>query len=365
MTNSQFRVIDGDGHIRERDSEICQYLDEPYKSSPNTLNYPFFPTLDGFQRGAYSARFSDKRKEGIIDAHAWTRLADEVNLEYAVVYPTAGLGVGMIQDPEWAIAVCRGYNNWIDAQFRQVDNRLRGVALLPLQDVNAAVTELRRAVLELGAVGAMLPANSANMGVRNPLGHESFWPLYEEAARLSVPVAVHGAPSLGLGFDFNQSIPAANVLEHPIAVMIQLTSMLYSGLYDVFPTLKVAYLEANTGWAPYMMDRLQGKAPKGITSPNDLMTSGRVVVSVEGADPSLPYAIERLGREAIIYATDYPHETVETVKEELDEALSRIDVNEDSRKRIYRENALDFYNWATPATSITHAELISSSSGGG
>ena len=349
MDRTTFRAIDGDGHIREPDAEIWKYLDEPYGSSEITLNYPFFPSLDGFQRGAFGAAAgAHKRREGVIDVGAWQRLLDEIGLDYAVLYPTAGLGVGMIQDPDWAVAVCRGYNSWLDAAYRQVDPRLVGVALLPLQDVDAAVKELRRSVTELGMVGGMLPANSANMGVRSPLGDELFWPLYEEAQRLDVPLAVHGAPSVGLGIDFNRSVTFANVLEHPLSVMIQLASMFLEGVFDEFPDLRIAYLEANTVWMPYMMDRMSGKKRRGRTDSADLMHSGRVLVSVEGADPGLPYAVDRLGEDAIIYATDYPHETKEMVAEELDEALARTDLPESVLRKIYRDNAVRLYNWQGP-----------------
>ena len=349
MDRTTFRAIDGDGHIRERDAEIWKYLDEPYCSSEVTLNYPFFPSLDGFQRGAFGATAgAAKRREGVIDVGAWQRLLDEIGLDYAVLYPTAGLSIGMVQDPDWAVAVCRGYNNWLDAAYRQADPRLVGVALLPLQDVDAAVKELRRSVTELGMVGGMLPANSANMGVRSPLGDEVFWPLYEEAQRLDVPLAVHGAPSVGLGIDYARSVTLANVLEHPLSVMIQLASMFLEGVFDEFPDLRVAYLEANTVWMPYMMDRMSGKKRRGRTDSADLMRSGRVLVSVEGADPGLPYAVDRLGEDAIIYATDYPHETKEMVAEELDEALARTDLSEGVLRKIYRDNAVRLYNWQGP-----------------
>ena len=345
MERAGFRAIDGDGHIRERDADIWRFLDSPYGDSEITLNYPFFPTLDGFQRGATGAAAgADKRREGVIDASAWGRLLDEVGLDYAVLYPTAGLSVGMIQDPEWAVAVCKGYNDWLTASYRRADARLAGVALLPLQNVDAAAQELRRAVRELEMVAGMLPANSANMGVRNPLGDESFWPIYEGAQRLGVPLAVHGAPSLGLGFDFNRSVAYANILEHPVAVMIQLASMFLNGVFDEFPNLRVAYLEANTVWLPYMMDRMAGKRRRGPTDSPELMESGRVLVSVEGADPGLAYAVQRLGEDAIIYATDYPHETKETVTEELDEALAREDLPESALRKIYRDNALRLYD---------------------
>ena len=97
-----------------------------------------------------------------------------------------------------------------------------------------------------------------------------------------------------------------------------------------------------------MMDRMSGKKRRGATDSSELMHSGRIVVSVEGADPGLPYAVERLGEDAIIYATDYPHETRETVAEELDEALARTDLPERVLRKIYRDNAIRFYNWQGP-----------------
>ena len=68
----------------------------------------------------------------------------------------------------------------------------------------------------MGMVGGMLPANSADMGIRKHLGDESFWPVYAEAERLNVPLAVHGAPSLGLGLNMLPNVGQL-MLEHPVA----------------------------------------------------------------------------------------------------------------------------------------------------
>ena len=65
-------------------------------------------------------------------------------------------------------------------EFQKVSPRLKGIALIPLQDVSEGVKELRRAITELGLAGAMLPAT----GLPNLLGHEAYWPLYEEAEKL-------------------------------------------------------------------------------------------------------------------------------------------------------------------------------------
>src|SRR5207244_9201172 len=127
---------------------------------------------------------------------------------------------------------------------------------IPLQDVPEAVKELRRRWTGLGMRVLVLTANNAELGVRQALGHQSFWPIYEEAERLDVPLAIHGAPSFNLGINFFTRFALTHALEHPLAQMIQLSSMVMEGVFEKFPRLRVAYLEAGAGWVPYMMDRL-------------------------------------------------------------------------------------------------------------
>ena len=111
-------------------------------------------------------------RQGVNDAKTWLRLMDEGGLETAILYPTAGLGIGWVREPDFAVALCRAYNNFLHQEFVAVSPRLKGVALLPFQDVPEAVKELRRAVTELGMVGAFAPA----VGLRLPLGHRQFHP---------------------------------------------------------------------------------------------------------------------------------------------------------------------------------------------
>src|SRR5215212_2950268 len=216
------KVIDGDGHIIERDAELFEYLRPPYQGNNALLSFPFFPTLDGYQRGAILAR-TGIFKDHSIDAPAWVDFLDEVGIESTVLYPTAGLAFGCIQDPEWAVALARAYNNWLD---------------------------------ELQMVGVVLTGNSADMGTRKLLGDPAFWPFYEEAERLNCAVAVHGAVSMNIGLAAFNGFAPVQALEHPFAQMIQLTSMMFEGVFERFPRLRVAFLDACTSWVPFKMDRL-------------------------------------------------------------------------------------------------------------
>lgn len=349
------KILDADGHVIERDADLFEYLEPPYAGNESLLGFPFFPTLDGYQRGAIIGRLGI-HKEYTITAKVWIDFLDGVGIESTVLYPTAGLAFGIIQDPTWAVALARAYNNWFHDRFHRVSPRLRAVALIPTQDVPEAVKELRRAVTELGAVGAVLAANSGDLGVRHGLGHPSFWPIYEEAERLDVPLAVHGAPSFNLGINFFTRFALTHALEHPLAQMIQLTDMVMEGVFERFARLRVAYLEAGAGWVPYMMDRLDrsyevwaGAKYREFSEwlkkkPSEYIRSGQIYFSCEGGETSLASAVERIGHRTLLFASDFPHETnIQRARHEVEELLERRDLSDEAKQGIFRDNVTRFY----------------------
>ena len=349
------RILDGDGHVIERDAEIYEYLEPPYAGNTTVMGFPFFPTLDGYQRGAIMARLGI-HKSYEITPEVWLDTLDKCGLESTVLYPTAGLAFTMIQDPEWAVALARAYNNWFHDRYYRRSKRLRGVALIPLQSVPEAVTELRRAVSELGMVAAVLPANDADLGLRKPLGHRDFWPIYEEAERLGVPVATHGAPSMSLGINSFSKFAMTLALEHPIAQMIQITSFVMEGVLDRFPRLRVGFLEAGTGWVPYMMDRLdrsfevmqrdgRREFPDALKRrPSEHFASGRMYFSCEGGEPSMRDLVARIGHKTLLFASDFPHEAnLEHALKELEELADRDDLSDEAKQGIFCDNIEAFY----------------------
>src|SRR5262245_22102374 len=185
------QVVDTDGHIFERDEIMFEYLEAPYRGRKEVLLYPFFPPPDGFHRMA--RRIVDKRPYvvGEYDPKAWAEVLDREGIDCTVIYPTAALGVGYIQDPDWAIVACRAYNDMMADRYIKFDRRLGAVAVLPIQDIEEAAKELRRAVKDLHMAGGVL----APAGFPKPLGDTYFDPLYREAEKLGCPLAIHGAPS--------------------------------------------------------------------------------------------------------------------------------------------------------------------------
>ena len=69
-----------------------------------------------------------------------------------MLFPTSAFGITQSPEKDYAAAFCRGYNDWI-ANLCTESPRLKGIGLVPFQDVPAAVTEVNRAVTQLEACG--------------------------------------------------------------------------------------------------------------------------------------------------------------------------------------------------------------------
>ena len=338
------RIIDADGHIIERDVLIKEYLEEPYRSNPDLLGVPFFPTLDGWNRAA--RRVADGKGKGMPapDAKAWLAFLDDASVDASVLYPTNGLAYGLIKDKEWAAVLARGYNNYLYDNFlKPAPKRLKGMALIPLQDISEAVKELRRAVTELGMVGAILPA----VGLRRPFGESYYDPLYAEVQRLGCMFAIHGAPAQGLGFDFFERLVEARALSHPFAQMIHLTSLVLNGVLERFPTLRLSFMEAGAGWVPFLLKRLDRESRNrgaGLKSlPSEQLRSDRIFFHCELDEAMLAVAVTALSADQFFCASDFPHEPTHEFIESVEEFWKRPDLSEAQKAKILYDNPKRLY----------------------
>lgn len=351
--SGQLRVIDADGHVMEDHQEVFDYI-APYKGMRYHATFPLFPFADGWLRGISRA---GKRIDPT--AEDWLAFQDECGIDASVLYPTGGLALGLLLDKNLAVHVARAYNDWLHDRFTRVSPRLMGVALLPCQDVEEAVKELRRCVTELGFVGAVLTA--VTNGV--PLyGSAQYHPLWEEAQRLGCPVSIHGGTSANLALDRVDTFLEAHCLEHPYAVITQFTNMMFQGVFELFPRLKVAYLEAGVGWVPWLMDRFDEEferrgarmAPLLKKEPSEYIKEGRIFFTAEVEEKTLPYVAQLLGEDAILWASDYPHERERhEFMSDLPELRSRTDISEELKAKMLLRNPERFYRFAEVSASVS------------
>lgn len=340
-------TIDADGHVQETDAELLEYLPPPYRGQTQLFTAPFFPGLDAWHRAASRVGDGLGRVIERPTAQDWLDYLAEAEVATSVLFPTSGLALGVLADAKWATALARGYNDWLyDRYLRIAPRRLKGMALIALQDPAQAVSELRRAVGELGMVGAVLPA----VGLPETLGHRSYWPVYAAAEELGCLLAVHGAPTWGLGLERLRSLIEVRVLNHAVAQQIQMTSLMLSGIFEAYPRLRIAFCEAGCGWIPYLMERLdreyagrRTQVPHLKGPPSEHLRSGQAFLHAELDEQGLAHAIQVLGEDAFFCASDYPHEPKHDFIAARAAFVARTDIPETAKRKVLWDTPLRMY----------------------
>jgi uncharacterized protein len=347
MANLQ-GLFDADGHVYELEYQIIEYLDPPFRGKKELLRQPLINSGDGWHRIALGVgRGQGGVTGGEITAQNWIDAMDEIGLDGTVLHPTLGLNIGQVRDPEWAVIVARGYNNWLHDKFLKASPRLNGLAVLPIQNPPEAVKELRRAVKELGMVGAIMPA----AGVNRLLGDSSYYPIYEAAQELDVALSVHtgGVPQLDMRL-FDRLIDV-RCLQHPIGQMHQMVNMMFSGVFDRFPALRFAFLESGSAWVLCALERMQREYEHWAVllqdlkkQPKEHLKSGRLYFEGELEDELLPYTVELIGDRAFVFASDFPHFTrPDQIARAVKHFQERPDLSDETKHRILGDNARRLY----------------------
>ncbi len=345
MTDTKLRAIDGDGHVTERTSNILDYLESPWRERATGTGSTFSLTpSDGIDRNIGGKLFKGMGNT----CNTWLEALDMGALDAAVLYTTSGLFLGMINDPDHAIAVARGYNSWLAHELCQPsDGKLYGVALLPVQDPEEAAKELRRAVTELNLSGGMLPADGPHL-----LGDSRFKMLYKTAAELDCPLAVHASGSL-LGQSLNTfpKFIQTHTMSHPISILRQFTNMMFQGVFETFAGVRFGFMETGGTWVPWWLDRMDEEfehrgaeeAPVLTKKPSAYVyKGGNIFFGLEAEERLLGPTLALIGDDLFMYASDWPHWDGD-YPASLEEVRGRQDLTESQRANVLSGAAERFY----------------------
>jgi aminocarboxymuconate-semialdehyde decarboxylase len=174
---------------------------------------------------------------------------DRMGIECAVV-SLATPFVNYTVAPDLAREAAALYNEEIAALRGRYPRRFEGWALLPMQDVDAAANELRRAVRELGLVGGYLPSNIDGQYLDKP----QFRPVFDAAVELDVPLFVH--PSNPPGRERMSDHELAVVSGYLFDTTLNIFNMVFGGLLDRYPTLRLCLAHVG-GYALMLRSRMQ------------------------------------------------------------------------------------------------------------
>jgi predicted TIM-barrel fold metal-dependent hydrolase len=237
-------------------------------------------------------------------------------IDIAVLYPTMGLSLLARDDmdPRMSLALCQAYNNWIHEFCQYSPDQLKFAAMLPLHDVNLACAELVRCVRELGAVGSFVRPNRIN----GRFWHSNYWnPLFEVHQDLDVAMGFHegtGARYSNITELYGENRFYRHVASHWIEMQQALIAMLIAGVFEFYPKLRVAFLEAQNSWVPGILTRIEWDYPqyRDTHAPYLSLTPKEYFqrncwAAVEGSEPEIEATAGLIGADRMCISTDYPH----------------------------------------------------------
>ncbi|MGH8011354.1 MAG: amidohydrolase family protein [Candidatus Binataceae bacterium] len=336
-----YHVIDADGHILEPADLWLNYIEPKFRGrAPRLATMPEgyeVIEIDGHEitdngpgrkrvkvgaTGAIGARQGDvsvhiryaEGRRGGFDPHARIVDMDEESIDAAFLYPSLGLFLGAISEPEFAAAVCRAYNRWLADYCQPYPERLFGVAMLPMQSIDLAIGEMRFAAEKLGFRAGFVRPNPYNGRVLHSAEYD---PLWNQAQAIGFSIGIHsgaesGQPTLAMD-RFDGSRAVRHCVAHTFEMMAAATSMIMCGVCDCFPRLKVAFLEAGGGWMAGLLDRMdrhfddKGMNDTGLSTRPSEIFRRQCFISFEPVEKSLTVLADYIGSENILWATDYPH----------------------------------------------------------
>jgi predicted TIM-barrel fold metal-dependent hydrolase len=240
---------------------------------------------------------------------------DSEGIDVAVLFGAGLAGtLPALDDGDLAAALATARNTWLAEYCAANPARIKGTAALAQQSIDASVAELRRSVTELGFVGVSLFPNVKGRHLGDPF----YFPLYEEAQRLNVPVCVHmflgRYGSDAVGTERVDKFFYSHLFGHPFEQMIALSVIIGEGVLDRFPDLRFVFLESGCGWIPYWLERMDEhyevlgvQLPALKTKPSDLLQRRQLYFSCEPEEQELAHAVDVIGDDWIVFASDYSH----------------------------------------------------------
>jgi len=369
-------VIDADGHVLEPPDVWEKYIDPQLRDRTmrirtNSQGHEYLE-IDGRPSKFFDMRifalvgtmgqspeeaaklvnrsYHEVAPFGAMDAKERVQLLDQEGLVAAILYPTLGLAWECeVEDPELAAAYARAYNRWIIDFCSDSGGRLIPIAHISLADPHEAARELARCV-KAGAKGAFLaPYTPTNKAHAHP-DHEVFWAAAQD---LDVVVGIHptGEPPAKRVYqrfkDMKWAVWYHNVLggQGPQQAFFALWQY---GLFDRFPTVKVALLESGAGWIGAALDRMDTtyETSLGKTVPLKEKPSfyfrRQCWISGDPDETALPLIMEHVGADRFFWATDFPHfDHPRNYLEELGQLVSSL--SEQSRQGILGTNVARAY----------------------
>jgi predicted TIM-barrel fold metal-dependent hydrolase len=416
-TSKRFAVFDADSHIVEPKSIWETYLEPEYRTlgkhalwreegeynSYLKVNGKMFrdtmncniprhaiwkPGMTWEQVGDLDPNTRHAASAGASDPQARLKDMNAMGVDQAFLYPTwFAEGFHLIEDPDVAYALARAYNNWIADFCKAAPDRLFAAAMIPLQNMDYAVAELRR----IAKIPCFRGAFIRPMFIEGRyFTHPYYDPLWAELERLGMPAAVHstpgfwnpewtshgqfvekvknrlhqrtflaesgGGPAAGGGNGQNIAFFATPPLGHPIAAVMSpwLDNHMFVGStligYTVmqrYPQMKVVVAHGKASWMEEVLEKMEASTRvvpllhyyPVRTDVEEMWEEGHVMLGFD-AEERLIQKLPHHFAEKIVWGSRYPHHDTTSAWDAI-KALQQANVDEPMLARMFGGNAAE------------------------
>jgi predicted TIM-barrel fold metal-dependent hydrolase len=330
----EYHVIDADGHVLEPFAIWDTYMEPRFRARApqlvvdttgherlhldgNIIGSPRMLGLLGAlgqhdAQPSESRRYTDGRAGGF-DPHERIKDMDLDGIDAVFLYPSIGLFSGAITDPDLAWAMCRAYNRWLADYCMPYPDRLFPIAMLPMQSIEAALAEMRFTRKTLGMRGGFLRPNPYN---NRMAGHPDYDPFWAEAQALDFCIGFHEGGASGMptvGIERFDSRGARHIISHTMEMMLTAVSVIWGGVCERFPQIRISFLESGGGWIAAWLDRMDRHFDDPWLNDSRLnmrpseLFQRNCWIAFEPVEGNLTVLAEYIGPNKILWATDYPH----------------------------------------------------------
>ena len=411
-----FAVFDSDSHVVEPRAVWEDYLEPEFRTlgktalwreegqygsylkvngkmfrdpmNPNIPRHAIWkPGMTWEQVGDLDPNTPHAKNAGASDPQARLADMDAMGVDQAFLYPTwFAEGFHLVEDPDVAAALARAYNNWLADFCQTAPTRLYAAAMLPLQNMDFALEELRRVAALPHFRGAFIRPMFIE---GHYFTHPYYDPLWAELERLGVPAVVHptpglwnpewtshgpfiekiknrlnqhtllrevgGGPAAGGGdgrsnFSFFASPPVGHPLSPILSGwldnhMFVASTLIGFAVMQRFPEMKVVVAHGKASWMEEVLEKMEAST-KTIpllnyypvrTDPEELWKEGRVMLGFDAEErmiQRLPHAFA----EKVVWGSRYPQHDTTSAWDAI-EALTQAAVEEPLMARMFGGNA--------------------------
>jgi predicted TIM-barrel fold metal-dependent hydrolase len=233
-----------------------------YVDGRKTMSFLGIQTGDRFDGDPDKLRTSggfDEVRAAAYDPAAYIAENESDGIWGSVIYPSQGLVLYSVPNTEIVTAAMRGYNDWL-AEFCAHDtSRLKGIAMMNIDEPTDAVAELHR-VRDLGLCGALITVAPPAW---RPLRDPSLEPFWQAAEELTMPLSLHvatdrGDPRAGdAGFVLDvKNVPPSAFVNKDFQVRQAFADLILSGVLERHPHLRVGTVEHELAWIPFFLEQM-------------------------------------------------------------------------------------------------------------